>query len=201
MTDRPSLDTTLLEPYLKCMKHNSTKYNVTIKLASYGDHFSFTIGMDLKEEKIGQALPQREIYLHQHDGVRGHEGVHIQVRYHAIENDMNIGQIHISLDIEDDEDLLNTAEGFIYTVYEIMKSSEPELSEIADEIFNVELLPGLIDKKYLLSEKLRASYAQKKVEVRDQSKEGIRILTPEDFAPLLETRKELVPLLGGIVSE
>ncbi len=104
-------------------------------------------------------------------------------------------------DIEDDEDLLNTAEGFIYTVYEIMKSSEPELSEIADEIFNIELIQTLEDKKYLLTEKLRASFAQKKIEVRDQSKEGIRILTPEDFAPLLESRTELVPLLGGIVTE
>ena len=135
MTKKPSLNTELLEPYILRMKHNTDKYNIEVKLASSGDHFSFTVGMELKEELIGQPLPQREIYLHQHDD-EGHDGVHIQLRYHGVENDLNIGQIHISLDIEDDADLLRTAEGFIYTVYEIMKASEPELSEAAGALMS-----------------------------------------------------------------
>ena len=200
MTEKPKLAAELLAPYIKSKLYEDDKYSIEIELVSSDNSFSFLIGMRVKEPHHAGAFPQKRISLEQHDE-HGHEGVHVQIHYHAIENAMKIGKIYVTLDIKDDMDLLETAEGFVYTLYEIFLASGPELITISEEIFNVPLIAYLKDKKPVLIRKMKTSLAENMIQIRDQSRDDIRIISPDDFAALLKSRSELVPLLGGIVSE
>lgn len=200
MNEKPRLSTDLLDPYIKSRIYEDDKYSIRIDLASFDNSFSFVVGMRVKEPHYEGAYPQKRITMEQHDGA-GHEGVHVQIHYHAIDNAMKIGKIYVTLDIKDDMDLLETAEGFVYTLYEIFLASGPELARISEEIFNVPLIAELEDKKPALIMKMRKSFEQNMIQIRDQAKDEIKMISPDDFAALLESRTELVPLLGGIVTE
>ncbi|MCK5024331.1 MAG: hypothetical protein KAR56_01795 [Thermoplasmata archaeon] len=200
MTEKPKLAADLLAPYIKSRVYEDDKYSIEIELVSSDNSFSFLVGMRVKEPHHGGAYPQKRISLEQHDK-DGHEGVHVQIHYHAIENAMKIGKIYVTLDIKDDMDLLETAEGFVYTLYEIFLASGPKLISISEEIFNVPLITDLKDKKPVLIMKMKTSLAENMIQIRDQSRDEIRIISPDDFGVLLKSRSELVPLLGGIVSE
>ena len=198
MTERPTLDVNSLDPYIKARNYEDDKYQIMIDLFSSATGFSFVVGMRVKEPHTEGAFPQKRITLEQHDG-GGHEGVHIQIHYHAIDNAMKIGRIYVTLDIDDDTDLLNTAEGFVYTLYEIFLASGIEFAAISEHIFNVPNLADIQEKKIILTTKMRDSLAQNMIQIKDQAKGEVRNIMPKDFAALLEDRAELVPLLGGIV--
>jgi hypothetical protein len=39
------------------------------------------------------------------------------------------------------------------------------------------------------------------IQIKDQAKGEVRNIMPKDFAALLRDRRELVPLLGGVVAK
>ena len=200
MAEKHTLDTDSLDPFIRKRYYEDEKYRIEIDLFSSDSGFSFVVGMRVKEPHPEGAFPQKRITLEQHDD-DGHDGVHVQIHYHAIDNAMKIGRIYVILDIDDDTDLLNTAEGFVYTLYEVFLASGPELAAISEKIFNVPRLADIQDKKIILTSKMRASLAQNMIQIKDQTKGEVRNIMPKDFAALLRSRAELVPLLGGIVSE
>lgn len=199
MAKKHTLDVSSLDPYIKARNYEDDKYQIGIDLFSSDTGFSFAVGMRVKEPHAEGAFPQKRITLEQHDG-DGHEGVHVQIHYHAIENAMKIGRIYVTLDIDDDTDLLNTAEGFVYTLYEIFQASGPEFAEISNQIFNVPNLTDIQGKKAILTTKMKASLAQNMIQIKDQAKGEVRNIMPKDFASLLRDRRELVPLLGGVIA-
>ena len=200
MTEKPSLDANSLDSYIKCKEYDDDKYEIIIYLSSSDTGFAFVVGMRVKESHTEGAFPQKRITMEQHDG-DGHDGVHVQIHYHAIDNAMKIGRIYVTLDIDDDTDLLNTAEGFVYTLYEIFLASGPEFTAISEQIFNVPHLAEIQDKKIILTTKMKASLAHNMIQIKDQAKGEVRNIMPKDFAALLQTREELVPLLGGVVAD
>lgn len=197
MNDRLRLETDILRVYFNQTEYEDEKYSISIILRSdYGD-YGFTVRVEIKEPHFKGAFPQREIALEQH-GTCGHEGVHIQVKYHLIENEMNIGRLHIVLDTHSDEELLEIAEGFVYTLHEMFSNFGPDFEPIVPIIFKVELMDEIAEKKVVLIEKMRESLKNRMIEIRDLSGEP-RFYRPEELRGLLKSRREFVPLLGPVV--
>ena len=112
------LETVLLEPYIKRKHYSDHKYSIDISLYSSSTGHGFTVSLEVKEPYSRGAFPQRRISLEQHER-EGHEGVHLQLRYHLLRNSLNIGKLYIQLDVANEQELLELSEGFIYTLYEI----------------------------------------------------------------------------------
>jgi hypothetical protein len=134
----------------------------------------------------------------EHHTEKGHEGVHIQINYHLIRNELNIGRLYIVIDCDTDKELLEIGEGFVYTLYEIIKSFGPDLENAISDLFKIEILKDIKDKKDILLEKIKESLENRVIEVRDLAGD-VTFIEPEDIRRLLKTRRELVPLLGTVV--
>jgi cyanate lyase len=193
MNERPTLDTDILRTYFNKTEYQDERYSISIKLISDVEHYGFEVSIEIKEPNTQGAYPQRRLALEQHS-LTGHEGVHVQIKYHLIENDLNIGQLHIMIDCKNDEDLLEIGEGFVYTLYEIVSSFGSALENVIPELFKIELLEDIKDKKIILIEKIKESLENRVIEVRNLAKE-VTLIKPEDLRSLLKTRRELRPLL------
>jgi len=197
MNDRLRLETDILKAYFNQTEYEDEKYSISIILRSGYEDYGFTVRMRIKEPHFEGAFPQGEVALEQH-GSCGHEGVHIQIKYHLIENEMSIGKLYIVLDAHSDEELLEIAEGFVYTLHEMFSNFGPDIKLIVPKIFKIELMDEIAGKKAVLIEKIRESLEKRMIEIRDLS--GVpRFYRPEELRGLLESRMEFVPLLGPII--
>ena len=197
MNEKPRLETDILRAYFNNTNYQDEKYSISIRLISDTEHYGFEVSLEIKEPKIHGAFPQRRLALEQHTST-GHEGVHVQINYHLIGNDLDIGRLYIVIDSKSDKELLEIAEGFVYTLYEILSSFGPGLEKVLPELFKVELLEDIKDKKYLLLEKIRESLKNRVIEVRNLAGE-VTLIEPEDIRRLLKSRNELRPLLGSVI--
>ena len=180
------------------MHYQDDKYSIDIELFSDTDQIAFEVSMLCKEPHYSSAFPQRRFSLERHLD-KGHEGVHIQINYHLVDNDLRIGRLYITMEIFEDEELLHISEGFIYTLYEILCKINPDLIEIAEEIFNTALFSRIIGKKELLISKINESLNQQRIMIRSIDRNESVVLEGKDFLQLVDKRKELVPLLGPLV--
>ncbi len=196
MNEKPSLDTDILRAYFNKTKYPDEKYSITIRLISDIGYYGFEVSIEIKEPEGDGAYPQRRLALEQHTS-KGHEGVHVQINYHLIRNDLNIGRLYIVIDCKSDKELLEIGEGFVYTLYEILTNFEPDLENAVSELFKTEIIKDIEDKKYILMEKIKESLKNRVIEVRNLAGD-VTLIEPEDIRRLLKTRRELVPLLGSI---
>ena len=164
---------------------------------SAGDLVAFNVGIKMAEPHHEGAYPQRRFSLERHLR-EGHEGVHVQIWYHMVDNAMNLGTLYIVLDVRTDEDLLEVAEGFVFTLYEILLAMGPEFGEISQELFYVDLLEELRPRKAVLTSKLSDSMRNRMVEVRRSDRKKPTFISGKELVGLLESRRELVPLLGPL---
>ena len=193
MSKTPILSVDLLRPY-----YQDEKYSIDIELFSDTDQIAFEVSMVCKEPTYESSFPQRRFSLERHKD-EGHEGVHIQINYHLVDNDMKIGRLYIILEILEDEELLNISEGFVYTLYEILSGINSDLSEISDEIFNTSLFSRIISKKDFLINKINESLQHQQIMIRSVDRDESMILEGKDFLQLITSRRELTPLLGPLV--
>ncbi|MCK5772910.1 MAG: hypothetical protein KAH57_03910 [Thermoplasmata archaeon] len=199
MSDPPILSSDLLRPYFRNMHFSDEKYIVDIEIFSDSSQIAFEICLECKEPKLHGAFPQRRFSIERHT-TSGHEGVHVQINYHLINNEMDIGRLYITLEIDTDEELLNVAEGFVYTLYEILRSINDDMEKIAEYIFCVEMLGRIIDKKRYLVEKMAESLKNNRIQISNSQKKTVTVMEGKDFIKLLEERKELIPLIGPLVN-
>ena len=198
MNKTPILSVDLLRPYFKNMHYRDDKYSIDIELFSDTNQIAFEVSMLCKEPHYTSAFPQRRFSLERHLD-EGHEGVHLQINYHLVDNDMRIGKLYITMEIFEDEELLHISEGFIYTLYEILCRIDPDLTEIAEEIFNTTLFSRIIGKKELLISKIYESLNHQRIMIRSIDRNESIVLEGKDFLQLVNKRSELVPLLGPLV--
>ena len=194
----PRLPVDILKIYFKNLKMDDGKRKVEINLRSDWPHIAFEVSVEVKEPSYEGAFPQRRISLERHED-HGHEGVHLQIWYHLVENKMDIGSLYIGINVNDNRNLEDIAEGFVFTIYEVLKEMGPEFKDIVDELFFIELVEEIKEKKSLLLEKIRESLEKRYIEIRREDDKKPILVDPEDIRILLRSRKELIPLLGPLV--
>ena len=162
MSKTPILSVDLLRPYFKNMHYRDEKYTIDIELFSDTDQIAFEISIVCKEPTYSSSFPKRRFSLERHLD-EGHEGVHIQINYHLVDNDMKIGRLYITLEIHDDGELLKISEGFVYTLYEIINGINSDFEEITNEIFNTSLISRIRGNKDLLIDKINESLQNQQI--------------------------------------
>jgi hypothetical protein len=198
MNNTPILSVNLLRPYFKNMHYHDEKYTIDIELFSDTDQIAFEVSIECKEPTYSSSFPQRRFSLERHID-DGHEGVHIQINYHLVDNDMKIGRLYITLEINEDEELLKISEGFVYTLYEIINGINSDFEKITNEIFNTSLFSKIKDNKDLLIDKINESLLNQQILIKSIDRDELKILEGKDFLQLITKRKELIPLLGPLV--
>ena len=192
------LYTDRLETYFKSLSASRNKTRVQITLESDRKHTSFEVSLQSKEIDFKGAFPQRRLSLEKHAKV-GHEGVHLQIHYHLIENSAEIGRLYILLDILDSEHLQDIAEGFIYALYELLDELGGDYRNIIDDLFFPELVSDLTEKKAILDAAIEDCFRSKGIEIRSYQTNESKLITPAEIEDLVRTRRELVPLIGKLV--
>jgi len=198
MNKTPILSVDLLRPYFKNMHYHDEKYIIDIELFSDTEQVAFEVSMVCKEPTYTSSFPKRRFSLERHLD-EGHEGVHIQINYHLVDNDMKIGRLYITLEIHEDEELLHISEGFVYTLYEILSGINSDFVKITNEIFNTSLFSRISSKKDLLINKINGSLQNQQIMIRSIDRNETIILKGKDFLQLINKRQELIPLLGPLV--
>jgi len=198
MVEPPRLSVDLLRPYFKNMSYSDDRYVIEISIFSDDSQLAFEVSLECKEPTSDGSFPQRRFSFERHDG-KGHEGVHVQINYHLINNDLGIGKLYITLEIGSDEDLLQIGEGFIFALYETLNNFNEDLRDITEEIFNIELIQTIRGRKEILVNRMSDSLKKNRIMVSNSITKEIKIINGEDFIKLIEKRRELVPLLGPLV--
>lgn len=198
MKEPPRLSVDLLRPYFKNMSFINEKYTIEISIFSDDYQLAFEVSLECKEPNSCGSFPQRRFSFERHDG-KGHEGVHVQINYHLIDNNLGIGRLYITLEIDSDKDLLQIGEGFVYTLYEILNDFNEDLKEISKEIFNVELIKTIKDRKGILMNRMGESLKKNRILISNSVSRESKVINGEDPKRLLEERRELVPLIGPLV--
>lgn len=175
------------------VSHGSSRIEVNIIYSK--DRVNFEVSMTTTKWLLSGAYPKRRFSLERHVGRPGHKGVHLQLNYHMVENPKNIGSIHIGLDISSSEEMLDIAQGFLYSLYEMIGEMDEEFITIRDRMFREELIMDLASKKIFFDNKVNDCIKGKDIEIR--SIEGKTYhLTEKEFRSFIEETKELIPLFG-----
>ncbi len=180
------------------MDYSDNRYSVSVTLFGDERQISFEVSLDCKEPSSGGSFPQRRYSLERHSGP-GHEGVHVQINYHLIQNRNRIGKLYILLKIDSDEQLLDVAEGFIFTMREILLEFDEDMDKVVDHLFNMKYLDTLRNKKNILIERLSESLSMNRIQISNSMKQTSTIINSSDLIKLLEDRNELRPLIGPLM--
>ena len=198
MGDEPRLSTDLLKPYFKNMHYRDEIYQIDVYMFSKLDQIAFEVSLECKEPGFSGAFPQRRYSLERHSKI-GHEGVHIQINYHLVDNDMKVGRLYIVLDVMNDEELLHVAEGFVVILYEILRGIDRSLKHAVEQIFNTAAVRRMRRRKELLLTKINESLQHQQIKIRSTEHDRIVVYKGKEFLELISERKELSPLLGPLI--
>jgi len=193
----PRLSTNTLRRYFKKMDASDGKHRVKVELLSEGEMVGFMVAVTVAQPWPEGAFPQQRLSLERHLK-HGHKGVHLQIKYHLVNNELNIGTLYIILDTKGNEELSDLTGGFVYSVYEVLKAMGPEFETIVNDLFETDLVEDLKDKKGVLVEKMLLSLENKQIEIRDLDRGKNVQISAADISKLLRTRQELFPLLGPL---
>lgn len=175
------------------VSHGSSR--IVVNIISSKERVKFEISLTTSKWILTGAYPQRRFSLERHGSTPGHKGIHLQLNYHMVENPNNIGSIHIGLDISSSEEMLHIAQGFIYSLYEMIGVMDEDFLVIRNRMFREELILDLASKKPLFENKVNDCIKGKEIEIR--SIEGKTLyLTDKEFRTFIKETKELIPLFG-----
>jgi hypothetical protein len=151
--------------------------------------------MNTSKPSLQGAYPQRDISLERHDSKRGHPGVHLQMRFHQVENSLDIGSMYVLLEIGRTKEMEKIAEGFIYALYEMIGLMDEDFREMRPLLFEEDIVKRLASSKAFFSKKIKESITGRPIEVKasDGSKQYV---TAKEIRSLIKERRELIPLLG-----
>ena len=196
LEDEPVIDARILRRFFRSMSASNDTHNVDLDVYNYPEGIGFIVSLAVKEPDVAGCVPQNRIALEHHEG-HGHPGIHLQIEYHKVDNPLNIGKLYLFLDISSDEEMVHVAEGFVYTLKEMMEGMGAEFGPVIEEIFDLPSLEGIADRKEVLKAKVQESYLNRAVDIVTLDREK-SVLTGENLHQLLQMRKELVPLLGNL---
>jgi len=168
---------------------------VVVNLISGKERVKFEISLTTSKWLSTGAYPQRRFSLESHGNSPGHKGVHLQLKYHMVENLKNIGSIHIGLDISSSGEMESIAQGFIYSLYEMLGEMDEEFLAIRQKMFREEMMMDLALKKIIYSKKVNDCIKDKEIEI--SSIEGItHFITEKELRSFIKETRELIPLFG-----
>ena len=124
--------------------------------------------------------------------------MHVQIDYHLVDNAMDMGKLYIFLDVSDDMELIDTAQGFLYTLYQILSDLDTH-GRFVPELINLKHIEDLSHKKDFFVRKLYESFKDRGITVRNLIKDETVVYTGKQIIELMKDRKELMPLLGPII--
>lgn len=194
---QPQLSIDLLRPIFKNLSYQDDRYSVIITLFSGEDQIAFEVSLESKEPSYKGSFPKRRYSLERHSG-KGHDGVHVQINYHLIENRDKIGRLYMILEIENDEKLLEIAQGFVYTLREVLLEIDNDMTVVVEHLFNIDYLDTLGSRKTILMEELVKSLTSNRIHISDSFKKTSTIIQGKELMALIEDRKELRPLIGKL---
>ena len=200
MTDDPMIYKEVLEPYFQSMSHSDERYSVKVELSSDENRVTFKVQFEILEPGFTASFPQQEYILEKHRG-RGHEGIHFQMKYHPVDEETGTARIYVIIEVESDEELLSIAQGFIYILYEIMSDMGEDMRSIAGKIFNLENVVTLKEKKGRTIAKISESFESRGIEVHDRKGLVMVVRDNWELRRIVRARRELLPLLGPIISD
>ena len=111
---------------------------------------------------------------------------------------MDIGKLYIFLDIADDMELIDTAQGFLYTLFQILSDIDVD-NKIVPELFNVKHIENISAKKDILVHKVYNSFKDRGITIHNLEKDETVVYTGTEIIDFIENRRELAPLLGPII--
>ncbi len=184
----------IIRSYFKCFEVAIDKDRLKAKVSSDRDRLSFQIAIYSSSIGFTGSFPQTRISLERHSENIRHQGVHLQLSFHKIENPFHAGTLYIHLDIDDMNNLLDVSQGFLFATYEMLKKLGGNFVKIRDQLFHPEMIVDIYDKKQIFIEKVSKSIQVRPLELIKL--DGSRVYISEaELEEFLEYRKELVPLL------
>lgn len=194
MRTAPQISMDLLRTYFKetSLFHNGRAISITLSPSTRG--FAFSISLESVKPLDEGAMPKERIALERHAPTYGHSEIHIQIDLYKEDNPLDIGTIRYYLDIEDGEDLEETAGGFIFLLRDAVRCLLNDEEEV-NKLFHNELVDDLEPKAVKYKEKISKAKEQRNFEFQNIDRERVHI-TDWTFNELLEKRTELIPLLG-----
>jgi hypothetical protein len=152
----------------------------------------FSIKFEYKREKETKVF-QREFKIEHHLPDKSiHSKPHVQIYGHGPNSMDKVGELWITLDIEDEGQYVACIEGFLNLLPRIIDLCEQGL---ADSLLNIELLENLKAKKDFLKLKINESLKSNLIQFKDV-KGNKFIVDPKKLPTLLEKDKLLIPFFG-----
>ncbi len=183
----------LVRSYFRSFEVSNGNDRLKARIATDRSRLSFQIAIISSKIDFSGSYPQNRISLERHVDNSRHKGIHLQLSYHKVENPLFIGTLYILLDIDDVNELMDVAEGFLYASYEMLDLVGGNFSEMKDRLFNSVMIMGLHKKKQIFIDKINSSFRMRPLEVIRL--DGSRVfISMSDIDEFLEYRKELVPL-------
>lgn len=184
----------VIRSYFRCFEVAIGNDRLKAKVSSDRDRLSFQIAIFSSSICFKGSFPQTRISLERHSENIGHKGIHLQLSFHKIENPLHAGTLYVHLDIEDMNNLIDVSRGFLFGIYEMLKSLGGNFVKMRDQLFHPEMITDISDKKRIFIEKVNQSIQIRPLELIKL--DGSRIYISEmELEEFLEYRKELVPLL------
>ena len=198
MTQKPQISMDVLRTYIK--ERIAVQGETRIELDTFSDlkRFAFYLSIEMSRPRTKASYPQQRLSLERHIPGRGHQGVHLQIRYHKMDNPLKIGKMRVILEIENSTDLQQVAEGFLYTIYEVIGNLGDDLETARSKLFYEESILELKECKNIFIDRIRTSILERSIEIQRLDGE-IVIIGQREIKGLISERKELTPIFGPVV--
>ena len=195
----PDLDVRIIGAIFKTHTAQSDNFRIEINLRNaIQGSVEFYVRIRLREPKPFRSFPQMKIALEKHDIGEGHEHVHVQVQMHKYDNTLKIGKMYLRIDARDEMVMLSIAQGFVCSLYDVLKKMDSEVALLAEEIFHQEILARWRSNIPSYHQAVTNSFAKYGLEVTDLSHRKRILYSQEELMDFLDSRAELVPLIGPI---
>ena len=123
------IDEKILDNYYE---HNDTKITLRIKGVNEDNEFSIELKVDSPKIQINF---DTRVAIEKHKPKTKDEGIHVQADFKKTTFDFfKSGELHVFLDVKNEDELLEACKGFVYCSYEILKRVESILDLNNNEI-------------------------------------------------------------------
>lgn len=201
MDKGPDLDVNLIGVAIKSLTAESKNYRIEINLRNVTRRsVEFYVRVRILKPSVHSSYPQMKLALERHDIGEGHDHIHIQIQMHKYENRLKIGKMYIKIDAETEEELLKIAQGFVCSLYDVFKRMSREIAELADNVFHRQIIDSWKDNKRIYHNAIIDSFHKYGLEIVDLDNKKKLIRSAKDLEEFLNSRKELLPLIGSVDS-
>jgi len=202
MDKGPDLDVNIIGIAIKTLVAESENYKIEVNLRNVTRRsVEFYVRIRILKPSLHSSYPQMKLALERHEIGEGHDFIHIQIQMHKYENSMKIGKMYIKIDAETEAELLNIAKGFLCSLYDVLKRMSPEIGELADDVFYNQIIDSWRDSIGVYHSAVIDSISRYGLEIVDLDNKKRMIRSTEELERFLDSREELLPLIGRLYNE